>query len=99
MNEVGERVSGRLRSRTAEHSEKGKHSLGFGEVDAQLGAIPGVPAERRATEPVGFGVEEQQDELEGLRQPDVIQLSGGRERDRGVASVERAAEAPVCGTL
>jgi len=62
--------------------------LGFREVDAQLGAVAGVPAKRGPAEPVGFVIEEQQDELEGVREADVVQLRGRRERERGVASVE-----------
>lgn len=91
----GSRAGGRLWPRTAESREKREHGLGFGEVDALLIAIAGVPAKRRAVEPVRLRVEEQQDELERVRQADVIQFRGRRERGRRVAGVERAANAAV----
>jgi hypothetical protein len=95
VDEIGERMSGRLRSRTPERREECEHGLRFGEVDAELVAVPGMPAERRTAEPVGLGIEEQQDELESVRQAHVVQIGRRGEGDRGVAGVERAAEATV----
>lgn len=75
----------------------GRAAPGLGEIDAELGAVPGVPAKRRPTVPVRFGVEQQQDELECIGETHLVELGRRGERDRGTARVERAAKPAGCG--
>lgn len=63
---TSQRGTGRRRSAAGIAERTG--GLGFREVDAQLGAVAGVPAKRGPAEPVGFVIKEQQDELEGVRE-------------------------------
>ena len=73
--------------------------MGFLEPDvADLVAVAGVPAERRAPEAAGV-FDEEQDELERVREADEVELRRGGERQGGVARVERAAELCVGGAL
>ena len=86
MDELGERAGRRLGPRSAKPSEEGEHRLGLGEVDAVFVAEPGMPPERRTAVPVRFVVEQQQDELEGVREAHVVELGGrGGERTAGVS--------------
>jgi hypothetical protein len=100
VNEIGERVGGRLRPASAEGGEAGEHGLGFREIDiVDLAAVTAVPAERRPLEPCGLRFEHEQEEFERVRESDVFQVGRGGEREVGVARVERAAEASVGGAL
>jgi len=64
----------------------------------ELAAVPRVPAQRRAAEPSRI-VDQEEDELERVREADIVQLSGRGERVRWVPAVERAAVAGISGIL
>jgi len=55
----------------------------------KVGAVPGVPAQRRPTKPPGL-IDQQQHELKRVREAHEVELGRGGERDRRVASVKRA---------
>lgn len=76
-------------------AEQRKHRLRFREVRPKLVAVASVPTEGRAGVPTRLVIEQQQHELERIRESDVIELCGSRERDGGVARVERAAKSPI----
>jgi hypothetical protein len=56
----------------------------------EVGAVAGVPAERRPPEPSGL-IDEEQYELKGVEEADIVELRGRSQGDRRVASVERPA--------
>ena len=73
--------------------------MGFLEPDvADLVAVTGVPAERRAPEAAGI-VDQEQDELERVREADEVELGRRGERQRRVPRVERPAELCVGGAF
>jgi hypothetical protein len=89
-------VSHRLGSTSPKPGEAGQDGLSLIEVDvADLLAVPAVPAQRRPLEPGGLRLEQDQEELHRVSEADVCEVSCGGERDRGVAAVERSAEAGV----
>jgi len=54
-----------------------------------------MPAQGRPLKSRWFQVEQEQEQLQGVGQPDLRQVGRRRESDPGVAGVEGAAEAPV----
>ena len=95
MNELGESACGGLWSTTSQAGEAGKDGVGFLEADVgNVGAVPSVPTERRPPEPRGL-VDQEQNQLERVREAHEVEFSSRSERDRGVAGVERAAEPAV----
>ena len=100
MDEIGERVSGRLRSSAPKPRQTRQNGLRLGEVDVpDLVAIPPVPTKRRPLEPRRLGFEQEQDELECVRQADVPEIGRRGKRDPGVPGVERPAQAVVGGAF
>jgi len=59
----------------------------------ELAAVTGVPSQGRPPEPPRL-VDQEEDDLEGVREADKVELGGG-EGDRRVAGIERPAEATV----
>jgi hypothetical protein len=57
-------------------------------------AIARVPAERRPPEPPGL-IDQEKDDLEGVREADVVEFCRCGEGDRRIAGVESSAEATV----
>ena len=99
MDELGQRRRRSLRSAPSQAGQAGEHGVRLLEPNVRnLGAVAGVPAQRRPPEPLGV-VDQEEDELEGVREADEVELGGRGERDRWVAAVERAAEAAVGGAL
>jgi hypothetical protein len=93
-------VSGRLGTATAKPGEASEHGLSLGEVDVcNFEAVAAVPAKRRPLEPCRLRLENQKQELEGVREPDVREVGGRGKRDVRVAAVERTTKAAVGGTL
>lgn len=90
VKEISERVGGRLRSCAPESGQQRKHRLGLGKVDANLGAVAGMPAQRSAAISVRLRVEEEQDEFERVGETYVVEFRGCSKRDRRVTCVERA---------
>lgn len=90
VKEISERVGGRLRSCAPESGQERKHRLGLGKVDANLGAVAGMPAQRSAAISVRLRVEEEQDEFERVGETYVVEFRGCSKRDRRVTCVERA---------
>jgi hypothetical protein len=98
VDQIGERVSRRLRPTTSKPGEAGEHGLRLDEVDiVDLAAVAAVPAERRPLEPGRLRPKQEEKELERVRKPDVRELGSRGERDRRVVAVQRAAEAAVSG--
>ena len=95
MDKRGKRLGSCLRLTPCEARQAGKHDLRLLKPHvADLGAVARVPAQRCPPEPPGV-VDQEQDELERVRQSHVVEVGRGCERDRRVAAVERAAEASV----
>jgi hypothetical protein len=59
-----------------------------------LSAVAGVPAKRGPPEPPRL-VDQEEDELERVREAHKVKLGSGGECDRRVAAIQRAAEAAV----
>ena len=99
MNEFGERSRRGLRAPTRQAGQAGEDGVGLLEADVwNLGAIAGVPAERRPPEPPRV-VDQEEDELECVGEADKVELGRRRERHCRIAGVEGAAEAGVGGAL
>ena len=95
MNELGQRSRRRLRPSARQAGQAGEHGVGLLEPNVRnLGAVAGVPAERRPPEPPRV-VDQEQDELERVRKADEVELGRRRERHGRVLRVEGAAEAGV----
>jgi hypothetical protein len=100
VDEIGERMSGSFRSSSSKSCKTSKHGLGLNEVNVcQRPAVAPVPAECCPLEAGRLRVEEKKDELQGIRQPDLLEVCRRRQGDPRVAGVERAAEAAVGGTF
>jgi hypothetical protein len=54
-----------------------------------------MPAERSSTEPRWLPGEDQEGELEGFGEADVVELDGGGPGGEKVPVIERSAEAPI----
>jgi hypothetical protein len=68
VDEIGERMSGRLRSRASKPCKTSKHCLGLNEVNVcHLPAVAPMPAERSPLEAGRLRVEEKKDELQRVR--------------------------------
>jgi hypothetical protein len=80
-----------LASRASQSCESGEHGLRLGEAGTDLSAVVRVPADGGAAEPVRLAVEEEEADLERLREPELRDRRRG-ERDRRVPRVERFAE-------
>jgi hypothetical protein len=67
VDEIGERMGGRLRAASAKPGEASEYGLGFGEVDVgDFSAVAAVPAERRPLEPGRLRLEQEEKELDGV---------------------------------
>jgi hypothetical protein len=55
----------------------------------QVTAVPGVPPERRVSEPARL-IDQEQDDLEGVRKADVVKFCRRREGNRCVTCIEGA---------
>jgi hypothetical protein len=100
VDEIGEGVSGRLGPSSSQARQAGENSLRLDEVDVpDLTAIPPVPAKGCTLEPRRLRVEQEQDELERIRQPDVPEVRRGGKGNPRVPGVERTTEAAVGGAL
>jgi hypothetical protein len=100
VDEIGKRVGGRLGPSSAQSSKARQHGLRLGKIDvSDFSAVATVPAKRRPFESGRFRLEQEQEQLERVGEPDVLQVRGGGERDHGVPGVERATEARVGRTL
>lgn len=76
--ELGEGGGGELGTRTAQRSERGEDGEILVQVDvAKLAAAAAVPAKDRPSEALGRFLDEEEAELEGLGEPDVLELRGG----------------------
>jgi hypothetical protein len=96
----GQRRSRDLRTRPAQRSECRQDGESLIKVDVtNLAAVATVPPECRAAKALGCLVSEQQAELEGFGQTNVVELGGRRERFRNVAPIECSAEAVVSRPL
>jgi hypothetical protein len=60
----------------------------------EVGAVARVPAERRPSEPSRL-IDQEEDDLEGVWEADVVELCGSGERDRRIAGVESASEPAI----
>jgi hypothetical protein len=60
----------------------------------QVAAVAGMTAQRRPPELARI-VDKEEDELEGVREADIVKLCGRGEGNRRVAGVESSAEAAV----
>ena len=68
VNEIGECMSGSIRSSSSKSSKTSKHGLGLNEINVcQLPAVAPVPAERSPFEPRGLRLEHEEEELQGVR--------------------------------
>ena len=82
VNEPGERGRGRLGPPTRQTSQTSEHGVGLLEPNVlDLGAVAGMPAQRRPPKPPRI-VDQEQNELEGVRKADEVELGCGGERDR-----------------
>ena len=88
MDEIGERVRVRLRSSSSQPGQARQDGLGLDEVDVRdLTAVPAVPAQSRPLEPRRFSFEQEQDELEGVRQANMSEVGRRGKRDPCVSAV------------
>ena len=72
MDECGQPFSRCFRLPPSEPRQTRKHDLRLLEPDIRnLGAVAGVPAQRRPLEPGGLRFEQDQDELQRVREADV----------------------------
>ena len=95
MDELGQSSRRRLRTTAGQPGQTRQCRVRFVEADIRnLGAVASVPAKPRPPEPSRV-VDQEQDELERVRQADEVQLGRRCKRDSGVAGVEGAAEAGV----
>jgi hypothetical protein len=79
MDELGERARGGFRPATCQASQARKHGLCLLESHVgHIGAVAGMPAERRPPEPPRL-IDQEQNELERVRQAHEVEL--GRRRD------------------
>ena len=95
MHKLGQRARGGFRSSTGKAGEASEHGVCLLEPDiGKVTAVTGVPAERRSAKLRGL-IDQEEDELERVRQAYEVELGRRREGDRGVTSVERAEEANI----
>jgi hypothetical protein len=100
VDEIAERMSGSFRSSSSKSCKTSKHCLGLNEVNVcQLPAVAPMPAERSPLEAGRLRVEEKKDELQRIRQPDVLEVCRRRQGNCGIAGVECSTEPAVGGTL
>jgi hypothetical protein len=98
--ELGKREGCVAVALAGQRCERREHGLRFLKFDApNLTHEPRVPAKRRSPESLRLLFCEEQAELEGLGQSDMLELGRGRQRFGDVASIERTAEASVGRTL
>ena len=79
-------------SSTIQHGEQAEHGGRLLERDLVVAAVASVPAERCGAKPRWLFREDQESELEGLGEADVLELDGGGSGGEEVAVVERSAE-------
>ena len=95
MDELGQGSCRRLWPSARQAGQTCEHGVGLLEPHIlNLGAVAGVPAQRRPPEPAGV-VDQEKDELERVREADEIELGSRRQRHGCVLRVEGAAEAGV----
>jgi hypothetical protein len=95
VNELGQRARGGFRPATCQAGKARKHGLCLLESDVrQVAAVAGMPSERRPPELPRL-IDQEQDELERVRQAHEFELGRRRKGDRRVPGIECAAKATI----
>jgi hypothetical protein len=89
VEEARKSLGGWLSSLTIQHGEQPEHGGRLLEPDLVVTAVTCVPAKRGSPEARRFLREDQEGELEGFRESDVVELYGGGPGGEEVAVVER----------